>query len=244
MASTVEGAGVVLAYEESGTGPAVLMVHAIAADRHALPDVAGARVIRYDRRGYGDYGAPEPYGGTTVHEQGEDAAALLRALHVNRVVVCGDGFGALVALDLLKRYEPLVRAAVLADPPLFAFVPQANAELALQREQLQDAVARGGPAAAVELWLGADADAAALARAKAAQRAFFADYAGLASWPVTRRDLRAISAPVTVLTGPRTPWHVVEAADAIATLAPRAQHRRDGELAAAVSAQLAAADRR
>ena len=78
----------------------------------ALEDVA--RVIAYDRRGYGASGAPEPYEGTTVEEQAEDAAALLRALDAAPAVVFGDGFGALVALDLVKRHAALVRAVVLA----------------------------------------------------------------------------------------------------------------------------------
>src|SRR3954470_24709964 len=107
MASTAEGAGVELAYETAGPSPAsppVLLVHDMASDRHALPLVAGARSIRYDRRGYGESGAPEPYAGTTVMEQAEDAAALLGALGVSAAVVAGIGFGALIALDLAVRH--------------------------------------------------------------------------------------------------------------------------------------------
>jgi len=89
MASTAEGAGVELAYETEGSGTPALLVHYIASDRLGLPLVPGARSIRYDRRGYGDSGAPEPYVGTTVMEQTEDAAALLRALDVSSAVVAG-----------------------------------------------------------------------------------------------------------------------------------------------------------
>ena len=86
MAPSVEGAGVALNVVERGSGPAVLLVHGIASDAQALGPVAEAlapqaRVIAYDRRGYGDSGAPEPYHGTTVEEQAEDAAALLRTLN-------------------------------------------------------------------------------------------------------------------------------------------------------------------
>ena len=79
----------------------------------------------------------------------------------------------------------------------------------------------GGPAAGVEAWLGGRVDGPALERARAAHRAFFADYAGLASWPVTRRELRALDVPAVVLTGPRSPPHVVAAADALAGAAAR-----------------------
>jgi pimeloyl-ACP methyl ester carboxylesterase len=236
MASTAEGAGVALAYEIDGAGTPVLLIHDIASDRHGLPTVAGARSIRYDRRGYGESGAPEPYVGTTVMEQTEDAAALLEALGVDGVVAAGIGFGALIALDLALRHGDLTRAVVAADPPLFAFVPDANEELAEQRRVLQDSMATGGPDAAVEAWLAGRADDAALARAKASHRGFFADYAGLASWPVTRRQLRSFTIPVTIVTSPATPWHVARAAEAIASLVPDAQRREDGDVPAAAAA--------
>ena len=96
---SVEGAGVELAYEERGEGAAVLLVHAIGGRPDAWPDVP-ARVIAYDRRGYGGSGAPEPYARTTVEEQAEDAAAVLAALDAVPAVIAGEGVGALVALDL------------------------------------------------------------------------------------------------------------------------------------------------
>jgi pimeloyl-ACP methyl ester carboxylesterase len=236
MASTVEGAGVELAYEDHATGPPLLLIHGIAGDRFAMPAVEGFRTIRYDRRGYGDSSAPEPYAGTTVNEQAEDAAALLRAVGAEGAVVVGEEFGALIALDLAMRHGALVRALVVCDPPLFAFVPEATQQLSEQRRILQDSLATGGPEAAVEAWLGDGADEAALARAKAAHGAFFADYAGLASWPVKRGDLRGLGLPVTVVTGPRTPWHVGRAADAIAELVPRAVRRQDGDVVGAAAA--------
>src|SRR5690242_5903550 len=179
---TVEGAGVPLHVEEQGTGPAVLLIHGLASDALALDPVAatiaagGARAIAYDRRGYGASGAPEPYHGTTVEEQAEDAAALLRALDPGPVVVAGDGLGALVALDLVKRHRGLVRAAVLSNPVLFALVPEATEMLSTQRAEIEEAVREGGPAAGVEAWLGGRVQGDALARARAAHRGFFADY--------------------------------------------------------------------
>jgi pimeloyl-ACP methyl ester carboxylesterase len=238
MASTVEGAGVELAYEIDGSGAPLLLIHDIASDRLGLPIVPDGRCIRYDRRGYGESGAPEPYVGTTVMEQAEDAAALLRALDASAAVVGGAGFGALIALDLALRHAALVRAVVALDPPLYAFVPQANEELAEQRRVLQDSMATGGPDAAIESWLAGRADAAALARAKASHKGFFADYAGLASWPVTRAQLRSLAIPVTLVTSPSTPWHVTRAAEAIAALVPDVRPRDDGDLVAAVRALL------
>ena len=244
MASIVEGAGVALNVVERGAGVPVLLIHGLASDAEAMAPVAqaladGARTIAYDRRGYGSSGAPEPYRGTTVEEQAQDAAALLSALDAGPAVICGDGFGALVALDLAKRHRPLVRAAVLSNPPLFMFVPEATERLAAQHVELEAAVRGGGPEAGVEAWLGGRAQGAALERARAAHRAFFADYAGLASWPVTRRELRALDVPAVVLTGPSSPPHIVAAADALAALLPVAARADDGDLVAAVRTLLA-----
>jgi pimeloyl-ACP methyl ester carboxylesterase len=244
MAPIVEGAGVELNMVERGSGTPVLLIHGLAADAEAMAPVAEAlaseaRVIAYDRRGYGASGAPEPYRGTTVEEQAQDAAALLAALDPGPAVVCGDGFGALVALDLAKRHRALVRAAAVRDAPLFMFVPEATERLAAQHAELDAAVRDGGPAAGVEAWLGGRVQAPALERARAAHAAFFADYAGLASWPVTRRELRALDLPAVVLTSPWSPPHVVAAADALAGLLPAATRADDGDLVAAARALLA-----
>jgi pimeloyl-ACP methyl ester carboxylesterase len=244
MPRSVEGAGVALNVVERGAGPVVLLIHGLAADAQALAPTAealagAARVIAYDRRGYGASGAPEPYRGTTVEEQAEDAAALLRGVDAAPALVCGDGFGALIALDLAKRHRALVRAVVLADPPLFMFVPEATEHLAAQHAELERAVRERGPEAGVEAWLGGRVEGEALARARAAHRAFFADYAGLASWPASRRELRALDVPAVVLTGPWSPTHVVAAADALAGLLPAATRATDGDLVAATRSLLA-----
>jgi 3-oxoadipate enol-lactonase len=241
---TVEGAGVPLHYAVRGDGPPVLLVHGLAADGAAMAPVAeavaaaGARAIAYDRRGYGESGAPEPYHGTTVEEQTEDAAALLRALDAPPAVVAGDGFGALVALDLAKRHGGLVRALVLSNPALFALVPEATEILSAQRAEIEEAVREGGPAAGVEAWLAGRVEGEALARARAAHRGFFADYAGLATWATSRRELRALAFPAVVLTGASSPPHVVAAADGLAALLPDAARATDGDLAGAVAALL------
>jgi pimeloyl-ACP methyl ester carboxylesterase len=244
MTPVVEGAGVALAYEQRGDGPPVLLVHGIADDAAGWREVGEelaplARTIAYDRRGYGASGAPEPYERTTVEEQAEDAAALLRALDAAPAVVCGRDFGALICLDLCKRHTGLVRAAALVDPPLLAFVPDAAEALGKQRQALEQALRDGGPEHAVAAYLGDSARVSQerLARARAAHRAFFADFAGLASWPVTRGELRSLAMPIAVASDDATPAHVRRAADALAALAPAAE-RVDGEDVAAIVRRL------
>lgn len=239
-----EGAGVELAYAVHGSGPPVVVIHGMASDAAAWEPLARAleqraRVILYDRRGCGGSGMPEPYEGTTIEEQAQDAAALMRALDAAPAVLVGDGFGALIALDVVKRHRGLVRGAVLANPPLFAFVPEATEKLADQRVMLEEALRDGGPEAAVEAWLAERVSGDVLERARRAHKGFFADYAGLSSWPVTRRELRALDAPAVVVTGPDSPPHVVAAADSLAGLMPQARRAHDGDLAVAAEALLA-----
>ena len=233
----VEGAGVELSYAETGEGPAVVLIHDLASDGADLRARAGdlpGRVVAYDRRGYGGSGAPDPYRGTTVQEQAEDLAALLGALALAPAMLVGDGFGSLIALDALKRHRGLVRAAVLCDPPLFAFVPEATEALSAQRLALEESLRAAGPEAAVEGWLAGRAEGDALARARLAHPAFFADFAGMATWPVTRRELRAVAAPVVIVTGERSADHVVLAAQSLTELVPGARHETDGDVGRAV----------
>ena len=243
----VEGAGVALHYRSRGEGPAVVVVHAMGSDAEAWASGldaiarAGARAIAYDRRGYGASGAPEPYAATTVQEQSEDAGALLDALVGAPAVLVGDGFGALIVLELLVRRPALARAAVLIDPPLHAFVPAATGALAAERVLLEAGLREGGPGAAVRAWLraaGPADDPARVERAVASRRGFFADYAGQSSWSPARRELRAIGVPVALVTGPDTPAHVVSAADAAAALLADPRRASDGDVVAAVTALL------
>lgn len=235
----IEGAGVLLQYREHGAGPPVLIVHGMASDAESWAPAArelaarGARVITYDRRGYGASGAPDTYTATTVQEQAEDAGAVLERLEARSAVAVGDGFGALVVLELLVRRSGLLRAVVLAEPPLFAFVPEATEALAAERGALEDALREDGPGHAVQTWLAETADRGRVQRARIAHRAFFADYGGLASWSPSRRELRAIAVPVALVTGPASAAHVVAAADAAAALIPGARRSSDGDVVAA-----------
>lgn len=244
MQRTIEGAGVPLSVHDHGDrgAPVVLVVHGMASDAAGWAPTAerfagaGRRAITYDRRGYGASGAPEPYTGTTVAEQTADALAVLDALDVTSAIVAGDGFGALVALDLALRFGGRVTALVGVDAPLFLLVPGAARGLAQERAELEAALRAGGPAQAIMGWLGPEADADRVVRAQASALGFFADYAGLASLAVTRGQLRAIGVPSLVATSAGAPDDVVAAAEALAALVPGARREHACSLTEAVLA--------
>lgn len=245
MSPVIEGAGVELSYVEAGSGPSVVLVHGAADDAAGWAGVQAAlapraRVIAYDRRGYGGSGAPEPYEATSVAEQTEDAAALIRALAPAPAIAPGTDIGALIVLDLLLRHRDLVAGAVLAAPALYALVPAATEALSAQRVALEAALRKGGPAGAVEAYLGG-APAARIARARTRPRAFFADWGGMATLSVTRRELRALDVPAVLLDGPEPGAPAALASARLAELLPRAQRRAGDDVAAAVAVLLPAA---
>jgi pimeloyl-ACP methyl ester carboxylesterase len=153
---TLQARGVEVAWRERGEGPPVLLVHETAAagaiwDRLMVALAEGTRPIAYDRRGWGESGAPEGYRRTTVEEQSEDAAALLEAAAEAPAVIAGAGLGGVIALDLLLRRPDLVAGGLLIEPPLLQLLPHATEELSDDRRRLEAVV--GGADDLVELYL-------------------------------------------------------------------------------------------
>ncbi len=111
--------GVNLAYEEQGSGPAVLLIHgAGGAVWDPLPEklaAAGHRAIYYHRRSFGA-SAHEPIKDLPRHTR--DAAALLEQLDAAPAFVVGHSMGGVIALDLTIRRPELVHGLVVIEPPL------------------------------------------------------------------------------------------------------------------------------
>jgi 3-oxoadipate enol-lactonase len=105
--------GVDLAYDESGAGPALLLLHEGIADRRMWDDVLPAfaadfHVVRPDFRGYGETPLPD---GSFVYAA--DVAGLLESLGIERTHVVGVSMGGHVALDLAIARPELVDRLVL-----------------------------------------------------------------------------------------------------------------------------------
>jgi len=111
-------ADIVLAYDESGSGRPLLLVHGYPLNRHMWqPQVAtlgdASRVIAPDLRGHGESGAPDaPH---TVDRLADDLAELLDGLGVTQpVVVGGLSMGGYVALAFYRRHTARVAGLILA----------------------------------------------------------------------------------------------------------------------------------
>jgi pimeloyl-ACP methyl ester carboxylesterase len=209
-----------LSWRDRGAGPPLLLLHETAATGAIWDPLieavgADARTIAPDRRGWGDSGAPEPYAATTVEEHGADAAALMKAADAVPAVVCGAGLGAVAAIELLLRHGELVRAAIVVEPPLLALLPEATEGLAFDRREIAEAVAQGGPAAAMEAYLagrlshlGAGAERIPdTVGAEAAKQplSLFAELGAVPSWPLRSADLLALDASSRIVVGGSTP---------------------------------------
>lgn len=99
--------------------PPLLLVHGATEDGHCFPRVASALsathvVVMPDARGHGE-STPPPLGWDYAM-QGEDLAAVITALRLERPVVIGHSMGCGAALHLAGEHPELVRALVLEDP--------------------------------------------------------------------------------------------------------------------------------
>src|SRR5919201_1885509 len=118
--SVINVDGAALAYEETGSGPPVLLVHGTAANQWGeLPGMlaTGHMVITYDRRSFGRSKAPPP---TDLGRHAEDLAALARETGAGPTKIVGWSAGGVVALELAVSHPELASALVLIEPPLHA----------------------------------------------------------------------------------------------------------------------------
>ena len=240
MASTAEGAGVALAYEidEGVRAPPVLLVHDIASDRaRAAAGRTGAPAASATTAAAtASSGAPEPYVGTTVMEQAEDAAALLRALGLTGAVVVGVGFGG--ADRARPRAAPRRARRARSSPPTRRCTRSSPRPTRSSPSSAASCRTRWRPAARTLRSRRGSRPTPMPARSRAPRRRTRASSPTTPASPRGRsraRQLRSLTIPVTVVTSPSTPWHVARAAEAIAALVPGAQRREDGDVVAAAT---------
>jgi 3-oxoadipate enol-lactonase len=139
--------GVNLAVEVRGDGPAILFVHGYPLDRtiwrEQMEGLNGFHRIAPDLRGMGQSDAPDL--GYSMKIYAADLAALLDALNIEEVVLCGLSMGGYIAFEFLRRWRSRVRGLVLMDTRADADTPEGrrarDAASATARERGADAIA-------------------------------------------------------------------------------------------------------
>src|SRR6201996_2815076 len=117
--------GFALAYDRSGTGEPVILLHGWPGDRTdyralgpALALGSACEVIVPDLRGFGesDKHAVDPASQYSPSAQARSVAGLIRELGLDRVLLAGYDVGSRVAQTVAAEYPDLVRALVVSPP--------------------------------------------------------------------------------------------------------------------------------
>jgi pimeloyl-ACP methyl ester carboxylesterase len=104
--------GAHLAYDLTGEGPALVLIHAGIADRRMWDDQIPVfsqryQVVRYDLRGYGESTIPpQPY----AHH--EDLAGLLHHLQIDKAHILGISMGGRVAIEFTLSHPEMVKSLI------------------------------------------------------------------------------------------------------------------------------------
>jgi len=110
-----------LAYEEAGTGNAVIMIHGGFLTKEMwdglFQDLAGSyRAVRYDAR---NHGRSRTGKGTFAHF--EDLGVLMEKLGIDKAVIMGLSMGGYVATEVALKYPERVAGLILVAPGLSGY---------------------------------------------------------------------------------------------------------------------------
>ena len=223
--------GARIAYEVTGSGPAVTLVHAGIADRRMWCDTVPAlaeehTVVTYDQRGFGD--STLPSGPATYTD---DLRALLDHVGVEQTTVVGVSMGGRAALELALLEPARVSKLVLVGAGLPDW--DWSAEMERFDEEETEAVKSGdldrAAALNVELWVGAADPAVRELVATMQRRAFEIPVPEPEPSspppldPPASERLREIGAPTLVVVGDRDLDDIKQIADVLAAGIPGAR---------------------
>jgi pimeloyl-ACP methyl ester carboxylesterase len=118
MRTAISKDGTPIAFDQSGQGPAIILVAGATATRLAAASLAAAlapqfTVFAYDRRGRGDSGDTAPY---VVDREVEDIDALITEAG-GSAFVFGHSSGAVLALEAARQLKSKVEKLAIYEPP-------------------------------------------------------------------------------------------------------------------------------
>lgn len=125
----VDSNGMRLAVHELGAGPAVVMLHGFPelaySWRHQMPALAtaGYRAIAPDQRGYGASSKPEGLSSYTIQALIGDITGLLDALEIDKAVIVGHDWGALLAWQMALLVPERLSGLITLNIPFFPRPP-------------------------------------------------------------------------------------------------------------------------
>jgi pimeloyl-ACP methyl ester carboxylesterase len=156
--ATIAVNGTTLYYELRGDGPPVVFISGAPGDAGFWTEIGDLladefTVLSYDRRGNSRSPRPENWTAAPIDEQADDVAALLEALDLAPAVGYGHSGGGVILTSLALRRAEVLRGAVFHEPAYLTVTPAGRAVIEGMQETVADAMARGGPRLAMELFL-------------------------------------------------------------------------------------------
>ncbi len=138
-----------LAYEVTGCGPALLLLHGFSADRRMWRDLVPtwrlhARVVLVDLKSHGASAMA-----ASDEDPVDELLAVLRDEQLDTVAIVGHSAGAALAVELAARAPSRISALVLLSPSLNGFVTRTSLDLSAVAERVR----AGDPPGAAEAWL-------------------------------------------------------------------------------------------
>lgn len=127
MAAITTAEGVSLAYQQFGSGPDLVMVHGLAANRafwfapYAMPLARQFRVTLFDLRGHGY--SSMPASGYQPSVVAGDLLALLDQLGIARCALIGHSYGGAVALEFAGLHPDRVERLAVMDTKVSSLQP-------------------------------------------------------------------------------------------------------------------------
>src|SRR5689334_25194862 len=159
--SVISQDGTRIAFDQSGQGPAIILVSGATATRAAAVSLAAAlapdfTVFAYDRRGRGESGDTAPY---AVEREVEDIEALIDAAGGSAFVL-GHSSGAVLALEAARLLPTKITKLALYEPPFIVddSRPPAPENFASHLNELVSSGRRGEAAESFMTFVGTPAE--------------------------------------------------------------------------------------
>jgi pimeloyl-ACP methyl ester carboxylesterase len=231
--TTLSADGTPIVFQQSGTGPVLVLVVGAFCDRSTTAQLAALladsfTVVEYDRRGRGSSGDAAEY---SIQDEVDDLAAVIAATG-GSALVYGHSSGAALALEAAARGVPITGLAVY-EPPYTADEDGTGRSDDLL-EQVRGRIDAGDPDGAAALFLGsvgAPPEVVAMmqqgpgwAHMRALAPPLVYDLTLSNGGEVPSERLATIGVPALALSGGDSPEWAARAGAAVAAAVPGARH--------------------
>jgi pimeloyl-ACP methyl ester carboxylesterase len=229
--------GVKIAFEKTGTGPALIIVGGALSNRNGGKPLAAQlaghfTVYAFDRRGRGESTDAKAY---AVEREIEDIAALIDDAG-GSAYLYGVSSGAALALQTAAKLgSAVVPKLALYEPPYGPAHEKQKAEFAAQKQRINELVKTGRPGDAATYFMTAiGTPPEALEKMKASPEweamkkidfTLAYDYVVLGDGAVPQAIAKSIAVPTLVLDGEKTMEFMHATADEVAKLIPGAERK-------------------